>query len=90
MKNIIGNRKWIAGNSGCPQDYNRGTNDHTGDSYNSSSFRYHSDITNGRNIDLLGGDSDSDSEWQGEDSDRQPIYVRIPWVSLRGTPQDSL
>ncbi len=30
---------------GCPQDYDRGTFDHTGDSDNSSTFRYHFDIT---------------------------------------------
>ncbi len=29
---------------GQPQDYARGTSDHTGDSDNSSSFRYHSDV----------------------------------------------
>ncbi len=84
--------KWILGGAlpGRQQDYDRGTSDHTGDSDNSSSFRYHSDITNGRNIDLLGGDSVSDSSWQGEDSDWQTVSVRIPWVSLGSTPQDSL
>ncbi len=45
--------------------------DNIGDSDNSNSFQHHSDITNGRNIDLLGGDSDSESQWQGGDSDRQ-------------------
>ncbi len=34
------------------------------------SLWHHSDITNGRNIDLLGGDSETNSSWQGEDSDR--------------------
>ncbi len=32
-----------------------------GDSDNSNSFGHHSYITNGRNIDLLGGDSDSEN-----------------------------
>ncbi len=31
------------------------------------------DITNGRNIDLLGGDSDNNSLWQNEDYDQQTI-----------------
>ncbi len=37
------------------QAYDRGSFDHTRDSDNSNSFQHHSDITNGRNIDLLGG-----------------------------------
>ncbi len=45
--------------------------DHTGDSDNNHSFRYQSDITNGRNIDLFGGDSDIESQREGADSDRQ-------------------
>ncbi len=35
------------------------------------SFRHHSDITNGRNIDLIGADSNSENLWQGGGSDRQ-------------------
>ncbi len=38
--------------------YDRDPSDHIGDSDNSNYFWY-SDITNGRNINLLGGDSDS-------------------------------
>ncbi len=45
-----------------PQDYDKGLFDHIGDSDNSNSF-CHSDISNNRNIDLLGGDSDSEF-WQ--------------------------
>ncbi len=48
-----------------------GPSDHIGDSNNSKSFQHHSDIINGRNIDLLRGDSDSESKWQEGDSDRQ-------------------
>ncbi len=45
------------------QTYNRHLSDHTGDSDNSNSFWRHSDITNGRNIDILGVDSvNPDSE----------------------------
>ncbi len=53
---------------GRPQDYHRGMSDYTADSDNNIT-----DITNGRNIDIMGGDSDSDSSWQGENSDRQTI-----------------
>ncbi len=35
--------------------YDRGPSDHTGYSDNSNSFWHHSDITNGRNIDLWEG-----------------------------------
>ncbi len=48
-----------------------GPSDHIGDSNNGKSFQHHSDIINGRNIDLLRGDSDSESKWQEGDSDRQ-------------------
>ncbi len=46
----------------------------------------HSDIIlsrakNGINIDLLGGNYDSESSWQGGCSDRQH---RIHWINLRG------
>ncbi len=66
--------------------YNRGPSDHTGDSDNTISFWHHSDITNGRNIDHLGGDP----YWKlmngvvGILTDK-PFAVRIPWVSLGGT-----
>ncbi len=53
------------------QSYDRGLSDHTGESDNSYSFWQYSDITNGRNIDLLGGNADSESQWQGGDSDQQ-------------------
>ncbi len=46
---------------GLHQAYDRGPSDHTGDSDRSNSLRCHSDITNGRNIDFLGGDYDSES-----------------------------
>ncbi len=42
-----------------------------GDSDNSNSFQCHSDITNIGNIDLLGGASDSESQWQGGDSNSE-------------------
>ncbi len=58
---------------GCPHDYDRGMPDHTGYSGNNSFVRHHSDITNGRNIDLLGGDSDSNYSWHDEDSDQQTV-----------------
>ncbi len=51
---------------------------------------YHSDITNCRNIDLLGGEFDSDSSWQGVDSDRQTISPSELLGSAWGHPQDSL
>ncbi len=35
--------------------------DHKRDYDNSNSFQHYSDITNGRNLDLLGGESDSES-----------------------------
>ncbi len=44
-----------------PPTYDRGMSDRTGESDNSYSFWHHSDITNGRNVDCLGGDSDSES-----------------------------
>ncbi len=48
--------KWILL---CPSPtYDRGPSDHTWDSDNNNSFQHHSDITNGRNIELLVGDSD--------------------------------
>ncbi len=56
--------KWILGGGDHSQDANMGLSDHTGDSDNSNSFWHHSEITNGRNIDLLG--EDSDSEIHGE------------------------
>ncbi len=46
-------------NTIMPFGYDRGSCDHTGDSDNSSSFQY-TDLTNCRNIDLLGGHSDSE------------------------------
>ncbi len=49
-------------NPAAPQSYNSsGPSDYTGDSDNSKSFRHHSDMTNGRDIDLLGWNSDSES-----------------------------
>ncbi len=63
-----------------------GLSDHSEDSDNSA-FQY-SDITNGRNVHLLGGDSDSESSWQGGNSERNIFCVRIPWVSL-GVLKDS-
>ncbi len=45
-----------------PVEEGAGLSDRRGDSDNSnSSFRHHSDITNDRNIDLLRGDSESES-----------------------------
>ncbi len=44
----------------CPQHMTWGLSDHTGDSTNNS-FRHHSDFTNGKNIYLLGGNSDNES-----------------------------
>ncbi len=52
-------------------DYDRGPSDYAGDSNNSNSFWYHTDITNGRYIYLLGRYSDRESSLQCEDSDRQ-------------------
>ncbi len=49
----------ILGGGGL-QQYDRGASVHTEDSNKSNYFRHHSDITYGRNIDLLGGDSDSE------------------------------
>ncbi len=46
---------------GSHQAYDRSLSDHTGDSDNSNSFRHHSDVTNGRNINLLGGNSESEN-----------------------------
>ncbi len=46
---------------GGGQAYDRDSSDHTGNSDGSNSFRHHFEITNGRNIDILGGDSDSES-----------------------------
>ncbi len=40
------------------------------------------DITNGRNIDLLVGESDSESQWQVWDSDQQTFSHQNPWVNL--------
>ncbi len=37
-------------------------------------FWCHSNITNGGNIDILGGDSDSVSSWQGGDSDSESSW----------------
>ncbi len=50
--------------------------DHTVDSDNSNLS-----IKNGRNINLLGGNSDSASLWQDGDSDRKCI-CQNPWVNL--------
>ncbi len=44
-----------------PQDSDMGPSDHTRDSDNNSTSQHHSNITNYRYIDLLGGDSDSES-----------------------------
>ncbi len=63
--------------------------DNTGNSDNNSSFQHHSDIANGRNIDLLGGESESESSYQDGDSDTETFSVRFPWVNLGATPQDS-
>ncbi len=56
------------------------------------SLWHHSHITNGRNIDLLGGDSDSNSSWQGEDSDRQAVSPSefLGSALWMPPPQDSL
>ncbi len=51
-------------------DYDRSCSDDTWDSDNSDSMLHYSDITHDRNIDFLVGDSDSESSWQGGDSDR--------------------
>ncbi len=51
----------IESRGGGGHAYERGPYDYTGDSDNGNSFRHHSDITNGRNIDILCGDSDSES-----------------------------
>ncbi len=45
-------------------------------------FQHHSDITNGRNINLFSGDSNGESSWHGRDSDRDIFSVRTPLVSL--------
>ncbi len=50
---------------------------------------HHSDITNGRNIDLLGGDSDSNSSWQGDDSDWWTVSPSEFLGSAWGCPYDS-
>ncbi len=63
--------KWILEGG---QAYDRCLSDNTGDSDNSKSFRHHSDITNGRNIDLLGGVSYSNNKWQGGDSDKSFLH----------------
>ncbi len=61
---------------------------------NSNFYRHHFDITNGRNIDLLDGDFDSESLWQGGDSDKNvstsseyPLFLR--WGGGDRATQDS-
>ncbi len=49
------------------------------------SLWYHSDITNGRNMDLLEWVSDSGSSWKGKDSEWQTIYVSEFLGSFWGT-----
>ncbi len=75
---------------GRPKDCDRGKSDHTRDSTQQQFFpislRHHSDITNDRNIDLLGRDSDSNSSWQGEYSDRQTISPSEFFGSAWGHP----
>ncbi len=44
---------------GNPYDSYRWLFDHTEDSANNNTFWHNSDIKNGRNINILGGDSDS-------------------------------
>ncbi len=46
----------MLGGPGHPQDSDRVPSDHIGDSDNSNYFSHHSDIKNGRNINLLEGD----------------------------------
>ncbi len=41
---------------------------------NSNSLWFHSDNINSRNIDLFGGDSDSESQCQGGDFDQQTFF----------------
>ncbi len=54
-----------------------------GDSDNISCLQHHSDITNGRNINLLGGGSDSAHLWQGGNSDMEksslPDFLGSTW-----------
>ncbi len=62
-----------------------GLSNHAGESDNNNSFRY-SDTTNGRNTYLLGEDSDSESQWQGWDSDQQiflKLRIKIAILSLK-------
>ncbi len=67
--------------SKSPQVYDRGPFDHKRDSDNSSSFRHHSDITNGRNIYLLGGIITVKTNGRGVLIDKY-FSIRIPWVNL--------
>ncbi len=73
-----------------------GMYDHTGASDNSNSIWHHSDITNGRNIDLLLGNAECESHWQGRDSDPQTCSQsesfgqperESTWFTLTGTLQ---
>ncbi len=64
----------LEGGCGEGQAYNSSPSDHTGYSDNSNSFWHHSDIKNCRYIDILGGDSDSESWRQGENSDEPFLH----------------
>lgn len=71
-------------NHGVPQPYDRDPSYHKGDSNNINSFR-HSDITNGRIIDLLGWDSCQTMKANGSVRILTNFFfVRILWVSLKG------
>ncbi len=59
--------KWILG----AQGYDQRLSHHRGNVDNSNYFWHQFDITNGRNIDPLGGDSDSESG----DYDRWPFHL---------------
>ncbi len=48
-----------------------------------TSFQHHSDITNGRIIDLLGRDSNSETQWQGVDSETKLFIIINCWVCQR-------
>lgn len=54
-------------------------------------FWHYSNTTNGRIIDLSSGDSDSETSWQGGDSDRETFLVAwfFRWTCLGGVMQDS-
>ncbi len=61
----------------CPQACDKGVSDHTGHPDNDNYFPHHSDITNGRNIDFLGGDFDSANGREGILTNKHFLHQRL-------------